>query len=541
MFEKLLILIMSIFLILIGGSSNIYPIYLQKLMERFHFSLAQINMYGSAVTFGVWIGFPIGLIYDSYGSKISCLIGTILLSGGFLILHCILTFDWFLGISIYPLLLLGFMMGQGNSLLYTTGITTNLKNFRFKQNSSIVGMLVANYAISPSIFTTYRETLTDLQSENFYLYFGLFLLAIGLSCIVILNNLEHPYQEDHLVKKYQKYKEKRVIILLMLYNMVPIFIFIFGVLFNYFKDKYTFPLIMVYPLMQLLNFIFVILEQCGLFDKLFYDNFKRKIDYKAREQIIEMQNNPENNEQSGQAGTLKKMDSMSSQVENEINFLDALKSPNLILSFIALLLGLGATLSNLNNINFILKSLSYKVHYSGMNKGVISIYKVKELFFYVILYFTFNAIIRISSGPFLDFLIKKKTFVSYFLIFTVVGGLSQVIGIIMNKYLLYISIALAGATHGAYLTFIPVYVKNEFGLNNMGKILGVITSGAGFGSLIVSELVFTMPYNHFAKLQGGMQCFGKRCFVWSYIITSFFFIINLVIGYVLYLFEKRKK
>ena len=34
----------------------------------------------------------------------------------------------------------------------------------------------------------------------------------------------------------------------------------------------------------------------------------------------------------------------------------------------------------------------------------------------------------------------------------------------MNKKLLYLSIALGGATHGAYMSFIPIFVKNEFGI-----------------------------------------------------------------------------
>ena len=139
---------------------------------------------------------------------------------------------------------------------------------------------------------------------------------------------------------------------------------------------------------------------------------------------------------------IQRKDTLASQSNKEVPFMTALTSPKLLLCFISLMLGLGSTLANLNNINFILKSLSYKVHYSGMNKGVISIYKVKELFFYVILYFAFNAIIRISSGPFLDVLIKRKKFTLYFIIFTIIGGVSQLTGAIMNKHLLYLSIAL---------------------------------------------------------------------------------------------------
>ena len=50
MIEKFLILIMSIFLILAAGSANIYPIYLQNLIEKFGFTINVMNLYGSIVT-----------------------------------------------------------------------------------------------------------------------------------------------------------------------------------------------------------------------------------------------------------------------------------------------------------------------------------------------------------------------------------------------------------------------------------------------------------------------------------------------------------
>ena len=103
----------------------------------------------------------------------------------------------------------------------------------------------------------------------------------------------------------------------------------------------------------------------------------------------------------------------------------------------------------------------------------------------------------------------------------------------MKKNLLYLSIALGGATHGGYMSFIPLFVKNEFGLKNMGKIFGILTSGAGLGSILISELVFTYPYNYYSKISGGIQCLGTHCFQLTYIITSIFFGINIVISIIL--------
>lgn len=538
MMEKIMILIFGVFVVLVAGASNIYPIYLQKLMDHFGFSIAQINLYVSFIVFGGGIGFPINQIYDSLGPKIACFIGTILLSGSFFVLHFFFTYDYFIGMSIYPLLLLGFIMGQGDCLLSSTALATNLKNFSFKANSSVVGILVANVAISPSIFTTYRQSTKDLSNDNFYLYFSIFLCLMGLSSVIVLNNIKVPYAEDHLIKKYQKYIEKRQIQWIMLYNLLIVSVFVFGVLFNYFEDAYIVPLIAIYPLMQLLTFAFAAMHSFGLFDYIYYPSFKKKVDFMMQSQIELAQlssnpneNNNKNEENQSQRIMIKK--TTTTTTFRDLDFTQSIKSPLLILLFIALFLGLGSVISNLNNINFILKSLSFKVHFSGSNKGLISIYKVKELFFYVILYFTFNSTVRIASGIFLDYLIKKNKFVLYFIIFTFVGLVSQLLGLFMQKRLLYASIALAGATHGGYMAFVPIFIKKEFGLSNMGKLLGVLTTGTALGSFFISEFIFTLPYNYYASKEHNLQCFGSKCFTLSYIITSGCFFVNLGIAFVL--------
>ena len=553
MLEKFFILIISIFLVLSAGSANIFPIYLQKLMDKYNFTLYETNLYGSFITLGTWVGFPIGYIYDSYGPKISILIGTIFISGGYYLLYFLLNTNYYLNVSIYPFLFLGFFLGQGCSLLYTTALATNLKNFKFKQNSSIVGLLVSNIAISPSIFTTYRQLLGN-SDETFYFYFSIFLFLICFFSMFIVSNIRYPYLEDNLLKKYQKYKEKRIIACLTYYNFFIIIIFVFGVLYNYFKDKYIVPLIIIYPILQLLSFSLIFLENFGFFDKLYYPSFRKKMDLIAEKQL-EMQNlqneeinnkhntssnnNTNNNNIINNQLILKERD-ISSIKEIEADFIISLKSPKLILLFFSLFLGLGSTMSSISNINFILKSLSYKIHYNGINKGLISIYKAKELFFYVILYFTFNSLIRISSVSFLDFLIKKNKLILYFIIFSIIGFISQLTGILMNKKLLYLSIALGGATHGAYMSFIPIFVKNEFGLKNMGKFLGLLTSGAGFGSIIISEFVFTYLYNYYTKISGEIQCFGKQCFKLTFILTSIFFAINIFISFFFFFFQRKK-
>ena len=94
-----------------------YPLYLHKVMEKFEFSVKQINIYGSIITFGTWTGFPATLIYDTYGPKTASLIGIITLSVSFIILHCFLNYNIFKGMSFFPFEVLALLFGQSNFLL----------------------------------------------------------------------------------------------------------------------------------------------------------------------------------------------------------------------------------------------------------------------------------------------------------------------------------------------------------------------------------------------------------------------------------------
>ena len=87
MLFRSVIVIMGIFLIICAGACNLYPLYLKSLIDRFGFSLKQVNLYGTFINLGLWVAVPMGWIYDTLGPKFSCLIGAVLLSGSYFILH----------------------------------------------------------------------------------------------------------------------------------------------------------------------------------------------------------------------------------------------------------------------------------------------------------------------------------------------------------------------------------------------------------------------------------------------------------------------
>jgi len=245
------------------------------MMTKYGFSLRAVNSFGSSINLGLWVAFTMGFFYDKYGPKFSCILGAFLLCGSYVVLYFILTSS--IGnINIVFFLIIGLLMGQGSALCYTTAITTNLKNFKIKETSIIVGLLVANMAISPSIFTTYKEYLENVNIENYFLLISIFLGIIITICGILFTNIKDVYSNESKLMDYQKYKEKNVIFLLLILNFITLIIYIFGVMLNYSNSNSRFPNFIVYPCLQSLNFVFLILEKLKVFDHFYFREFISK-------------------------------------------------------------------------------------------------------------------------------------------------------------------------------------------------------------------------------------------------------------------------
>jgi MFS family permease len=595
--RKLYIIIMGIFLVICAGSCYIYPLYLKLLMDKFKFTLREVNFFGSSINLGLWLAFPMGYINDKYGPKVSCIIGAISLSGTYILLYLIMT-SKLTSFPIYLLILLGFIMGQGSSLCYTCALTTNLKNFKFRDSSSIVGLLVANLAISPSIFTTYREFFSEYPISQYFLVISAFVGVVILLCGFIFTNMPNIYSEEEKIKSYEKYKEKKYISMLITINIISFILFLFGVIFNNFTSDNKFPNVFIFPFLQSINFIVIIFEYLGVLDRFYFKNFiDRQIktecnsgDNLVSERTKKISNDPSNEpekfkenytsnktptptniikenlldinsklafenllseKRSDNSAIFMKKESnkehintiemnlemrqkgendiipdklsndsamIMSESEHSVSLHSAIFSKKISILFVMLVFGIGSMIANLNNIEFIVKSIV-------INQSP------KDIYEYVILYFAFNSFTRIISGIYLDKLLKKGKIYQFLILISFGGLLSQILGLVLHKNVLYISISLAGLTHGGYMTFTPVFVRTEFGTENMGKILGVLTSGCAIGSLIMADFTFTIFYD-INKVNA--RCFGKSCYFYSYLISSLLMVLNCMLAIYMY-------
>jgi len=102
-----------------------------------------------------------------------------------------------------------------------------------------------------------------------------------------------------------------------------------------------------------------------------------------------------------------------------------------------LIFGIGSVIANLNNISYIYESITQTPNGNSNDSNKTLMTNISQ---FVILYFVFNSFTRIISGLILDFLIKKKKFINFLIFISLLGLLSQFLGLFMNKFLLFVSI-----------------------------------------------------------------------------------------------------
>ena len=634
MLNKLITLVVSIFLIIAAGTANYYPLYLSGIMKRYSYSEKQVNLYASFINLGFWLTLPQGFLFDRYGPGICLIIACILLPGSYTILNLLLTMVK-TKLHIIPMIILGFMMGQGGALCYMSAITTNIKNFMNSANV-ISGILITNLAISPSLFTSYESAMKNKSKSDyeFIVFIGLILagiIAIGAWLVQVQEGKEEANEEK---KKFMTYKEHKICGIFVGLNLFTLFIFITGIILNNRNSTSKFPVAYLFPVVQVANVIMILLERCGFWDcvlmkfyikkeikkrretneknfwdkvnsikdsnatltkikmnepinelkkenkmcqikeekkeeekddkisldigseKAIIDNKKLNLSFDIDKRINELKvkyelntsnednfyskkategtNNPIPNTINQSRGSFPQIEKREGYIEtiqsNKSNtcnglFCNLFCSPDLIMVTIIMMFGVGSSMSVNHNIGQVLLTINPKI-----KPGRISDYSI--------IYFAFDSFSRLISSPLLNQISHRNYSKEYLLLISIGGLISQLIGLSMNSGAMYATITLAGIVNGLSMTFIPMFVKENNETKDYGKILGTLITGVAFGTMLISDFIFKAFYEAFKEKNG--KCYGNRCFIYSFVVNSLFFLINIILSIVA-ICGKRKR
>ena len=297
MYQKLVTLVMSIFLIIAAGTCNYYPLYLSNLMIKYSYNEKQANLYGSFINLGYWLNLHIGFISDKYGPSISLLLACVLLPGSYTILNLLISLIK-KKIHILPMIIIGFIMGQGSALCYISAISTNLKNFSESANV-IVGILLTNLAITPSLYTSFKDEIEKKSKNNnndgLLIFLGLilaFIIAMSAWLVRVQKN-NNIYDNDITDVNYEKYKEKKICNIFIILNIFTLFLFISSIIINNKTSNSKIPVTYFLPIVQAANILIVILEKFEIWDKFFMELFEQN-ENRENENEIEMKERKNN-------------------------------------------------------------------------------------------------------------------------------------------------------------------------------------------------------------------------------------------------------
>ena len=537
--KKLFFLWLGVFNILSAGTSAIYPLYSYLLKSKFNLSLKSVNLYSSFINIGNNATFLLGYVYDKYGLKISSIISFFLLPCSYIIL-AIIFYSSLNSIFFGFLLLIAFLIGQGASLLYTSTLATSLKQFAPELSGLVVGLIASNRSLGSLFFISLKDFLDPIEINSYFIVVVIFVSCSIFLCLTFFSfsSNKDNYSVDPNIKQIEITKEKYLIMTFIFIDLISVVTFI-SLSFAKNLFSFNFPFFFVILTAHSLKLILVF----ALMNSTSFENYvKNKIQsQKLQESTKQVENQiPEKTEQSKDFNEIE--DSMDNkdetitikqnkQLQNDNTSKIKKKSlviriinNRLILNFFVIItFTMGTIMSNLNNIKFISYAISQdKVKPAG----------------YSLSYFAFNSIGRIITGIIFNKYVNKDGFFSFIFIIIFIGIISQSLGYLMNAILFYLSIGLIGFTDGSLMTFNPLFCKKYFDINEMGTILGVITSGKAIGSLIIGTLIFTYFYQ---KNMKNNICEGPECFRGGYMVNICFLMFSLVIAYFLNNYVKKRE
>ena len=273
MFKRALYLFFGILLAISSGSVSIYPIYSYYIKNLYNYSLRQINLFGSFINIGCWVAFGMGLIYDYLGPKISNCIGFIFLPCSFFVLYRLIE-STYVSISLFWFLLLAFIMGQGSALLYTNALATSIKNFSKKNSSNVVGLIISNCAISPSIFASFKEAFDTMSIPSFITFVSFYISIIIILSFFLFDVYKDNKNYSFKEKVFAENKKVFIIGLFLTVYSFAIIIFIITLIINHIFNILL-PAFMIFPLVHIILLIFVFMEKCGKFDDYLEDKYQQ--------------------------------------------------------------------------------------------------------------------------------------------------------------------------------------------------------------------------------------------------------------------------
>ncbi|KAF7113380.1 hypothetical protein RHSIM_RhsimUnG0132500 [Rhododendron simsii] len=214
-----------------------------------------------------------------------------------------------------------------------------------------------------------------------------------------------------------------------------------------------------------------------------------------------------------------------SVVGKNTNLLQAIRTMNFWLLFIAMLCGMGTGLAMINNISQIGESLNYTT---------------VEINTLVSLWSIWNFLGRFGAGYISDIFLHTRGWGRPLFMVLTLATMTAGHVIIASGFSgnLYVGSILVGICYGSQWSLMPVITSDIYGVLHMGTIFNTIAIASPVGSSIFSVFVIGDIYDEEASGEGN-SCYGTKCFMLSFFILAAVSLCGSLVSLILFFRTRR--
>jgi MFS family permease len=211
--------------------------------------------------------------------------------------------------------------------------------------------------------------------------------------------------------------------------------------------------------------------------------------------------------------------------EEHLNPLQAMRTVNFWLLFLAMVCGMGSGLATINNMSQIGESLSYTT------------VEINNL---VSLWSIWNFLGRFGAGYISDYLLHTRGWARPLLMVITLATMAAGHIVIASGFPgnLYLGSILVGICYGSQWSLMPTISSEIFGVRHMSTIFNIIAIANPVGSYIYSVRVIGYIYDEEASGEDD-SCYGTRCFMLSFLIMASVAFLGFLVAVALF-FRTRK-
>ncbi|KAJ9140401.1 hypothetical protein P3X46_031055 [Hevea brasiliensis] len=420
------------------------------------------------------------------------------------------------GLPVPVMCLVMWMAAHGQTFFNTSNVVSGVHNFS-AYSGTIVGIMKGFLGLSGAILIQFYETVCSGNPSAYILLLALTPTSVSLLFMNLVRNYDTNTKDD---KKH-----------LNAFSAIALIVAAYLTINILLENIFTLPLwSRIVTFVVLLFLVALPLEVAVRAQRENSDRFaqalleerghKPKPEFSTAEDPTDYHALP-----SGEGQAKAVTDDRSSSDEEDLNLLQALRTVNFWLLFIASICGLGSGLATVNNISQVGESLGYTTLETN---SLVSLWSI------------WNFLGRFGAGFVSDIFLHRGGWARpLFMVVTLstlaIGHIVIAIGFAKS---LYLGSFLVGVSYGSQWSLMPTITSEIFGVGHMGTIFNTIAIASPLGSYIFSVRVIGYIYDKAATGEEN-TCFGTHCFLLSFLIMAFVASFGVLVALALFFRTRR--